>query len=506
MENTNKINEGGFKNFSQVLFYRAEKTPDKIFLIDLSTDKKYSFFDFNEMVNQTTQFLKSQGVSRGDIISLCLKNSLEFLLIYFASIRLGSIINPIPGSVGKKELIANMEFLKPSILFWDKTISSKIDTKYKIFTVEFDGKNAFINLLKKFSDDDLSVELHKDSPACLFYSSGTTAEPKGILFSHRGIMNVTSMICKGFNHNCDSVHLGALPMGHAAVVNYSVLSTLYVGGTFVFSENFMKIREDFWNIIEKYKVNYVQTVPTVIFIILNTTYSNYQKEKLVLPYIACGSAPLSEEIKKSFEDKFGLRLANLYGLSEVGHLTSDYPFVDEWQPGSIGRPLDNVDIKIFDDFGNELKTDEVGELAVKTPGFFMGYYQNQKLHKSCFKNNYFYTGDLGRKDKNGLFYHVGRKKDLIIKAGVNISPNFIDEVLIKHSKVAEAATIGKPDKFFGEIIKSFIVLKPNQKISEKDLITYCAEELGDFRSPSEIEFVDNLPKTASGKILKRKLA
>ena len=493
-----------FRNLSEALNYWADNAAEKVFINSLSVGKSYSYLDFNKLVNKGVRFLEKQGVKRGDIVLLCVRNSIEFLIIYFASIRLGSVINPIPSSVGEAELASNIKFIKPKLSLIEDKYNGDFQ-KNKIFRVFFEGKKAFIKTLNEFSDNNVSINLKDDASVCLYYSSGTTAKPKGILFSNKGIMNLTLLMCYGFDHHHDSIHLGILPMGHTAVMHHSVLPVLYMGGTFVFSENFMKIRKDFWHIINKHKVNYVQAVPTVIFMILNTAYPDYRKKDLTLKYIACGSAPLPESVKKSFEKKFGIRLANLYGLSEAGHLIADYPFKGKWKPGSIGRPLDAIDLKIFDDSGNEVKAGVVGELVVKTPGFFTGYYKDKKLYGSSFKRDYFCTGDLGYKDKSGLFYYVGRKKDLIIKGGVNISPNLIDEVLIKHPKVAESASVGKPDKFFGEVIKSFVVMKAGQKVSKEELFSYAKKKLGDFKSPSEVEFVSEMPKTFSGKILRRNL-
>src|SRR3989344_3950444 len=475
-----------FRNLSEALDYWSDNDPEKTFINSLSIGETFSYSAFNRLVNSGVRFLENQGVKKGDTVLLCVRNSIEFLVIYFASARLGSVINPLPSSVGEAELSANIKFIKPKLSLIEE-------------------KEAFIKVLNKFSDEPVSIALDDAAPTCLYYSSGTTAKPKGLFFSHKGLMNLVLLMCHGFDHHKESIHLGILPMGHTSVVHHSVLPVLYKGGTFIFSENFMKIRKDFWKIIEKYKINYIQAVPTVIFMILNTKYLGYQRKKLALPYIACGSAPLPESIKVSFEKRFSLRLANLYGLSEAGHLIADYPFKGKWKPGSIGRPLDAIDLKIFNDAGKEVRPNEVGEFVVKTPGFFMGYYKDKKLYEDSFKNGYFKTGDLGYKDKDGLFYYVGRKKDLIIKGGVNISPNLIDEVLIKHPKISEAASVGMPDKFFGETIKSFLVIKPGQKASIEEILKYCRKGLGAFKSPSEIEFVDAIPKTFSGKVLRRKL-
>ena len=486
-------------NFPDILRLRAKESPEKTFLTSVERDRSYSYREFNGLVNSCARFLQKQKVKRGDVVLLSVRNSIEFLSIYFATMRLGAIINLVPSTVAEKELAAQIVYLKPKLACVEKDLQKK-----GVFKVEFD-KKPFLRSLEAFSTEDPGIEINADAPSCLFYSSGTTAEPKGILFSQKGVLNMAHLLSREFSHSSKSVHFGILPMGHTSVMHHCLLPMLYVGGTFVFSENFMNVRKNFWKIIESYKINYVQTVPTILLMILSSVYTDYNKKKLALQFVACGSAPLPEQTKKDFERKFGLPIANMYGLSEAGHMIDDYPFDIPWTPGMIGRPMQDVDIRLLDEKGTEVKTAEVGEIAVKTPSLFMGYYKNEKLTKASMKGGYFCTGDLAFKDKAGIFYFADRKKDLIIKGGVNISPNLIDEVLLKDPAVDEAASVGKKDAFFGEVIKSFVVLRSGKKTSEKALIAFCKRKLGDFKAPSEIEFVNMIPKTFSGKILKRSL-
>lgn len=496
---------GGCKNFPEILDYWAAHAPDKTFIVSISADTSYSYSHFNRLVNSCGRFLKKQGVKKGDIVLLCVRNSVEFLIVYFATMRIGGVINILPTSIADEELSANIAYLKPRLAFVDKKYSRSITKRKNVFQMEFEGKNGFLKILDGMPDDALAISLKENDAACLYYSSGTTANPKGILFSHRGIVNMAILLCREFGHNQKSVHLGILPMGHTSVMHHSLLPVLYAGGTFVFSENFISVRKNFWHIIEDYKVSYVQTVPTIIVMTLNTPYSEYRRKGLPLQFIACGSAPLPDASKRAFEKKFGLRIANLYGLSEATHVIDNYPFEDSWKPGMLGRPMKDVDVKIFDEAGKEVATGVTGEFAVKTPSLFMGYFKDKKLTESSFKRGYFCTGDLGYKDRKGIFYYAGRKKDLIIKGGVNISPDLIDEILLKHSKIAEAASVGKNDTLFGEVVKSFVVLRPGKKMPTHEFFSYCKGRLGEFKSPSEVEFVKEIPKTFSGKILRRTL-
>jgi long-chain acyl-CoA synthetase len=497
------IDKDKFRNFSEVLKHWSAQTPDKIFIRDISQEASYTFKEFNDKVNAAARLLKSQGVGDGDIISVCIPNSSEFLMIYFASIRIGGIINPFPSTLSIEELQKTINIIKPKIIFLEKSKTESILVSFKSLQIEFSGKDSFANILRNFPEEDFIRNINENKPACLYYSSGTTLSPKGILYSHRNMIELISSICRGFGHTSESVHFGMLPMGHTAITNYQFLPALYSGGSIIFSKNFLSVRRNFWKIIEKFNVNYVQIVPTILFSILNTKYSDYSKKKIHLKYIGCGSAPLPIESQKAFKEKFGIPVANLYGLSETGPTHFDNPLVEGWEPGSIGYPLDVNECIIVDDKFNKLPYWEVGEIAVKGPNVFIGYYEDDEEYKKAMRNGYFLTGDLGYKDRSGKFFYVERKKDLIIKGGVNIFPGEIDEILFKHPSILEASTIGVPDKLFGEEIISFVSLK--EPVAEKELKEHCSNFLQRLKIPKKIIFLESLPKTPSGKLLRKEL-
>ncbi|MFH1326798.1 MAG: inositol monophosphatase family protein [archaeon] len=488
-----------FKNFSEVLNHWVKNIPDKEFIIDLTKEKTHTYSKFNKKVNQVASLLKEKGVSKGDIVALSIRNSAEFLIIYFATIRVGAIINPLPFSLSESELEKNLTFANPKIVFLEKINYTQSLKKYPVILVE----SSFLDEINALSEIEVNEPLDENSPACLYYSSGTTSDPKAVLYSHKNMISLIGSICRGFNHTQETVHFGFLPMGHTAITNYSFLPVAYAGGTLVLAENFIKIRTSFWDIISKYKATYVELVPTILFLILNTPYPNYSKENMSLKYVGCGSAPLPLDIQKRFQEKFNLPVANLYGLSETGPSHFDNPLEQGWIPGSIGLPLDINECKIVDDAFNELPINEIGEIALKGDNIFIGYYKNPEAYQKVIKNKYFLTGDLGYKDETGKFYYVDRKKDLIIKGGVNIFPGEVDEILFKHSSILEASTIGVPDVFFGEEVISFVT--PKEKVSEQEILDHCSKHLQPFKCPKKIIFLDNLPKTVSGKLLRKEL-
>ena len=224
-----------------------------------------------------------------------------------------------------------------------------------------------------------------------------------------------------------------------------------------------------------------------------------------MKFIACSSSFLSRKQQLEFQKRFGVPVCNLYGCSEIGAAFFDNPLSSGWAPGSVGKPFDIYQAAIFNQKKELVASGITGEIGVSGSGVLKGYLNDPDAFQASMHQGYFMTGDLGYVDDDGSFHYVDRKKDLIIKAGINISPSQIDELLQTHPSVKEVATVGKPDPYLGEIIKSFIILKENSSVDKKELLLFCKAELGDFKTPSEIEFVESLPKGPSGKILKREL-
>ena len=239
---------------------------------------------------------------------------------------------------------------------------------------------------------------------------------------------------------------------------------------------------------------------------VNTKYPDYAREKVSsLRYIGCGSSFLPVAIQQRCQERFDIRVANLYGLSETGPTHFDDPLAEDWQPGSIGYPLDIMEVRLFGEDGAEAPPGATGEIAVKGPCLLKGYYQAEELYQACFRDGFFMTGDLGRVDTSGRYYYVDRKKDLIIKGGINIAPGQIEAALVELPWVAETAVVAMPDPFLGENIKALIVVAAGADFDAEAARRHCLEKLGEFKTPSVVEMIEELPKGPSGKILKRLL-
>jgi acyl-CoA synthetase (AMP-forming)/AMP-acid ligase II len=498
------------KNFSEVIYYHAEHHPDRVFIYDVRSGREYTFREFNRVVEKTANYLISMGVQKGDRVTVVIENSPEYCFFYFAVIRVGAILNPMPFTSHKEEILKNMRLVEPRKIF--------IDTRKER---EFEGSNIGDDIVfipvgaeRPFekSIDDMpekfakTVELNENSPACLYYSSGTTADPKGVLYSHKNMIVLTDSLCRGFTFSTErEVHLIMLPLGHTASTNYSLLPCAYLGGKIVMAESFWHIRNKIWKLIEEHQIDYMEVVPTVLYSILNIYRTKIDDDVSSMRFVGCGSAPLQRGVQEQFQERFGLKVANLYGLSETGPTHIDDPRAPGWKPGSIGIPLDVNEVRIFDDNDCELESNQTGEIVVKGENVFVGYFRNEAHYNKVVVNGYFHTGDLGYKDENGVFYFVDRKKDLIIKGGINIVPGEVDEILMLHPAIKEGVTIGVPDLMFGEEVKSFVVARDGMSVTPDEIIAHCAKYLPKTKVPKFVDVVEDIPKTHSGKLLRKKL-
>ena len=495
-----------FATFSEILEHTATTNPENIFLIQ--NDKRYNYHKFNKLVNLCSNFFQELNLNSGDIVSFILPNSIDYLIIYFAAIRSRIILNPFPYHLNAEEVISKIETINPGVVFCQEPHFKQLSkSRFNVVNIEDLAGRSFVDFLVKTQSVDFSkISVNRESVAVLYYSSGTTGNQKIIEYSHRSMVLTQASMLRASFTEFNSVHLCVLPLGHTAAIRYTIKQCICTASTVVLYNSFWKLRNNLWDDIKKYGATFMEVVPSILIAILNTPYKNFNVEKIrSMNFIGCGSAFLPKNVQDSFEEKFSIPIANLYGLSETGATHFDDPRKPGRKTGNIGIPFDLFDVKIFDQDGNEISDESMGEIGIRGPGLLKGYFFNEELFKSSFNKDYFMTGDLGYRDNQGIYYYVDRKKDIIIKGGVNINPSEIDEVLQSHPEIIEAATIGKPDAFMGETIKSYVVTRFGKEIDPKTLKIFCQKKLGDFKLPSEFEFLESLPKGPSGKILKRVL-
>jgi len=465
--------------------YFSEHASASKHIYELETGKQKS----HELVlNNSRQLSANALVNNGDIVTVILPNSIEYIECFLAAMLGGWVFNPLAYFIQIQELEKIFKYVEPSIIITDKKeIFSCFSKRYKIFTPE-----QILSEDRKFKKKEIDLQ----QPVALFYSSGTTGNPKGILKSHKNMIKSINSIVRAFKFTNADRQLAFLPFGHTASIDYNILPSLLVGCDLFISKGFEHLRSNFFNILEKYRITYTEIVPTVLFVLNKLKVDVSNIDLSLLKFIGCSSSTLPMSVQKEFVTHYGIGIGNLYGLSETGPTHIDDPRKKGWKPGSIGIPLDVNECRISND----------GEILIKGENVFMGYYKNEKLYQESIVDGWFHTGDLG-KYREGKFYFTDRKKDIIIKGAINIVPMEIEEVVHEHPAVLECVAVGKFDKMHGEEVA--IVIVKNGDMDEEKLVreikNLCRSRLSYYKVPNHIEFWKAIPKTASKKLLRRKV-
>ncbi|HEV7798871.1 MAG TPA: long-chain-fatty-acid--CoA ligase [Pyrinomonadaceae bacterium] len=507
-------------NLHELLAHRVGLAPRKSWLFSEADGREFSYEEFMTAVNRTARMLASHGVSKGDVVSLLMPNSAEYIIAYFACWKLGAIAGPINSLLKAQEiafvisdsetkaLLAHSDFLptiesirrdlpglRAVIMFDDEAAATKD------FKTDSTSANSTSSSLSGLNLPDIDC----DSEAIIIYTSGTTGKPKGCLLTHGNLIANARQISEWLGFTKDDRLLTIMPLFHMNAVSVTTMSALYAGGSTVVSPKFSASR--FWQIISDYQITSFGSVATMLSMLL-TTYPDGVPKGLTtdqLRFAMCGSAPVPAEVMKRFEETFNCLVIEGYGLSESTCRSTFNPPNERRRPGSCGKPIGN-EMRVVDDNDVEVADGELGEVVLRGENILKGYYRNPEATATAFRNGWFHTGDIGYRDMEGFFYIVDRKSDMIIRGGENIYPREIDEVLYQHPLVAAAATIGVPDQLYGEEVAAFIVLKEGREATEEEIVAFCRARLADYKCPKTVRFIKEIPKGPTGKLLKRELA
>jgi long-chain acyl-CoA synthetase len=495
-------------NLRELLELRTNTTPARAFLFSEPDGRQFTYAGFDLAVNRAASLLASHGVGKGDVVSLLMPNSAEYIIAYFACWKLGALAGPVNSLLKEHEtaFVMNNSEAKAILLhteFLERIESIRNDLPHLQSVIIFDDEAGATS---EFKDEGLpSVEIGKDDDAIIIYTSGTTGKPKGCLLSHGNVIANARQISEWLHFTDNDRLLTIMPLFHMNAVSVTTMSALYAGGSTVISPKFSA--SQFWQIISDYQVTSFGSVATMLSILLNTYPDGVPNglKTAQLRFAMCGSAPVPAEVMKKFEETFNCPVVEGYGLSESTCRSTFNPPDERRRPGSCGLPIGN-EMKVFDDNDGEVADGELGEIVLRGENILKGYYKNPEATADAFRNGWFHTNDVGYRDREGYFFIVDRKSDMIIRGGENIYPREIDEVLYQHPAIAAAATIGVPDQLYGEEVAAFVVLKEGTKVSEEDLIVHCQKELADYKCPKTIRIVKDIPKGPTGKLLKRELA
>lgn len=481
--------------------------PDSIAYI--YKDKSVTYKEFNQQVEGFATGLAAQGIGKGDGVALLLGNSPEFLISYYGILRLGAFavpMNPLY-TQGEISYILDNSQAKAVIAYVSvepklSAVKEQLDNlKLVIYTDTEDQECTWEQLIKPSNNNFESPLIEQEDIAVILYTSGTTGKPKGAMLSHRNLVSNAVAISELIKlHDKDRV-VTVLPMFHVFSMTICLNAPIACGATVLILPKFSPL--DVVSTIRDRKATVFAGVPTMYNFIFQLPKATAE-EFLSIRLCISGGASIPVELLQNFENKFNVFILEGYGLSETSPLVAINPLKGTRKPGSIGLSIPGVTTKVVDIEGKELSRREVGELVVQGPNIMKGYLGMPEATSAAMQDGWMYTGDLATMDEEGYLYIVDRKKDIIIVGGYNVYPREVEEVLYQHPAVVEAAVIGVPDGEYGERVKAFVVVKDEQ-ITINEIIRFCQDQLVKYKVPSLVEFLKELPKNTTGKILRREL-
>ena len=461
-------------------------------------DQYTTYGEFRKKVEDWALFLQSQGVKRGDRVGLLSKNSTDFVAAYFAVVKAGGIVVPF-----------NFQLIAPEISYIVK------DTEMKILLTKkpVDLDQALRDLgweqeLKQFTFEEMvppegaefiDYALEEQDPAAIIYTSGTTGRPKGAMLSQGNIVHNTQDFMAITKMQEDDIALCVLPMYHCFGWICTVCANLYIGATQVVQETYQF--GDAMSLIKKYHVNTMCGVPTMFQLFVKGATA---EELAHFRFFISGGAPLSRVLYDAFAKKFGQHVQEGYGLSEATPFTT-FNLIDKTKQGSIGLPIPHVEVKLMDTDSQEVPVGEVGEVCVKGPNVMLGYWNRPKETAWTLRDGWLHTEDLAYRDEEGWIFIVDRLKDMIISSGENVYPREVEEVLMAHPDIKEAAVIGIPDKLRGQAICAYIVPEDGGTTDKRMIRKYLLSRIAAYKVPKEFIFCNQLPRNNTGKIMKNVL-
>lgn len=476
-------------------------------------DRIISYGELDSMVKKLADGLRKIGIMPGDRVLLALENCPEFVISYYAILSIRSIAVPVNPQYTTNEFSVIMANALPRAVITAENlaplfnkISSEIPIEKGIISIRSTGNQgslSFEKVLESGSADFAAEKPGRDEVAILMYTAGNTGTPKGAMLTHHNLFSNATTFAQCCKITPSDRSLLIAPAYHAAAQTCVMNATLISGAPIVIHDGWrgpVPLLES----IQNDRITFYFGPPTMYALLVE--YPDIEKYDLKSwRYALTGAAPASPDIFKKFENKFGFQLKEGYGLTETSPVTTIMPLDTTGKTGSIGLPIPGVEVKIVDYEDREVPVNQIGEIIVRGPNVMKGYYNRSEETNWVMRNGWFHTGDLAYADSEGYLYIVDRKKDLIIRGGLNIYPKEIEEVLYSHPAVFDAAVIGVPDPIMGEEVMAFVLLREGEKVTPEEIQEFCSSKLAKYKIPKHIRFVENLPKTTSGKLLKKEL-
>jgi long-chain acyl-CoA synthetase len=489
-------------NLADLLSRSAAEHPDSV-AIKLD-DRELSYAALDDAAARAAALLAAKGVQPGDRVGIMLPNVPDFAICYYGALRAGAAAVTMNGLLKEREVAFHLGDSGAKILlawhaFADAARAGAEQAGAQCLLVEpgewealLEGCEAALEVTERALDDT----------ALILYTSGTTGTPKGAELTHDNLLRNVEVTVGLFGLDERCVTLGALPFFHAFGQTCALNATIAVGGCLTLIPRFDGGKA--LEVLERDRVTVFEGVPTMYSAMLHHPQAD-ATDASSLQVCVSGGAAMPVEVLRAFEAKFGCEILEGYGLSETSPVAS-FNRLDGRKPGSIGLPIDGVEMRVIDDDGAEIAQGDVGEVAIRGHNVMKGYWQlEQATAEAIDPDGWFKTGDMAKIDEDGYFFIVDRKKDLVIRGGYNVYPREIEEVLYEHPQVHEAAVIGIPHEELGEEVAAAVALKAGADATPGELREFVKERVAAYKYPRHVWLVDELPKGPTGKILKREI-
>lgn len=477
-------------------------------------DKRFSYLELNTLVNRLASGLRQTGLRSGDKILVALGNSPEFVLSYYAILKIKCIIVPINPQYTTGEIASILCDCQPKAVITEPSLALQFNKLSRdhaikitiITTGECEDKSCFNfeELVARGNEaQDTATAINRNDVAEILYTAGNS--PRGAMLTHNNLYSNATTFADICHMTPKDRALLIAPVYHSAAQTCVMNNTLVSGATLIIHRGWagpVPLIET----IQNEKITFYFGPPSMYALLVedkNCSTDKYDTSSLRLAFT--GASALTVDLFNKFEKKFGLQLTEGYGLTETSPVVTSNPPSGLKKPGSAGLPISGVEMMIVDYEDNEVPRGQVGEIVIKGPNVMLGYYNREEDTKWIMRNGWFHSGDLAYLDEDGYVFIVDRKKDLIIRGGLNIYPREVEEALYLHPGIYEVAVVGVPDPVMGEEVMAIIMTRKGKTIEAEEVKEFCRDKLAKYKIPRHIKFVDNIPKTTSGKLLKGEL-
>ncbi len=490
------------------------RNPGGVALIDGDTGATLTFADLERRTNSLADSLTRKGIRRGDRVAVVTLNSPHMLEVLLATAKLGAVTVPVNFRLSAPEIRYVLQDSGAAVVFYSTQVSETVhdaikDTyvreAFEIGSAQQRAAGAgsdFENLVNDGDSARVVYDVAHEDLCVLMYTSGTTGAPKGAMLTHGNFLwNAVHNMSVGDGLSLRDLNLTAAPLFHIGALGIYTMPMIYIGATSVILESFAP--ESWVEAVEHHRVTVAFAVPAMWAAIQASSGIN-TRDLTSLRIAVSGGAPCPVVLIEAMR-KRGIAFTEGFGLTETAPIACVLSADDVVEhAGSIGKPVAHVDFRIVED-GRDVAVGEVGELLMRGPNIFVGYWQKPDATREALRDGWFHSGDLARVDSDGYYTLVDRMKDMVITGGENVYPAEVEQALYRHPSIAEVAVIGIPDETWGEAVTAVVVLRPDAQADEREIIEWLRGRLAHFKCPRRVSFVDALPRTATGKILKRDL-